>query len=244
MSESRYLPVRFGQSVATTAATVNNLVQAAIGIVTVVVTVVAWWQFGIAWGLVAFLTMSVVVLTATGLQLQTQVDVAFTPPSFLYENAIFRSHFRIPSQPHMMAIAVDVIFANGSDETIVFRVEEAAVTVDDNKAIPAISPLDSKAEVSIRPNTSLTFGIGLSTDTTTRNRSYIHGQFSYVAVYRKATSAVQFRQRATADFNWPLRAGKPDAKSGVNVVMQSITNERVVSAPKSGARSRAVSDPQ
>jgi hypothetical protein len=72
-------PRKFARAVSQTAKDANNVAQALIGAVVLVVTGVTWWRYGASWGVVAALALVVVLFVLTGLRLQGQVDGLAVP---------------------------------------------------------------------------------------------------------------------------------------------------------------------
>ena len=75
----------FARRVATQAATAGRWIYAILGVFTVAASVVAAWRFGLAWGLVAFLTALEGLTFWAGQRTQKELDFrggTFIPPEY------------------------------------------------------------------------------------------------------------------------------------------------------------------
>src|SRR5260370_24867656 len=66
--------VAFLRSMADTASMARRFVQATVGFVTLALSAVSWWKFGIGWGLAVLLGVLLALAIWTGIRLQRELD--------------------------------------------------------------------------------------------------------------------------------------------------------------------------
>ena len=76
----------YGGSLRRTVSALNGLAQTAISTVTLVASGLAWWRFGVGWGLLVLVSLACVVAVVNGFELRRELDSEDSPqnPTIVY----------------------------------------------------------------------------------------------------------------------------------------------------------------